>query len=364
MLRIGAILVLAASIPLGMAQAASRPDLVDLSCYRRPNGEPDWAALKLAYNRGELAQGCSRKDPARRELTKKNNSTSATVPQVQAVRAAPTQMNADSTNSKDSTDSTDSTDSSFKLLLRKDFSDIYLFTNVTQDDQAEGAGLSWTRNNVNQDTVWAVDGMLALAYSYLSSSYGSPIIGASIAPYLKVDKEVHSNPTNDDVDILTAGGSGEIGFQNPLGLRGADYFRIRWGATEDHVMGTRTAQTTGEWIPTYLRLRGEIPSTRLNINFRPELKVQYDTQNEGQLPLAFSGQQRALRVGPEATLLLNVLTSGLTLPSWLATLSSFTGKITYHWWTETYSGRSSSWLTASLIYNLDKDGKRCVGGKL
>jgi hypothetical protein len=92
----------------------------------------------------------------------------------------------------------------------------------------------------------------------------------------------------------------------------------------------------------------------LNYNFLPELMIQYQTQSAGQTPLAFSGQDKALRVGPAPTLLWTIYAP--QLPPLIQTLLGFSGKVTYHWWTEAYSGRSSSWLETAMIYNLDPDG--------
>jgi hypothetical protein len=96
---------------------------------------------------------------------------------------------------------------STKFLIRKDFSDIYLFSAITPNDQAEGAEISWTRDSISKDTIWAIDGMAALVFSYLVDDYRSPslLISFSLAPYVKVDKEFHTNPEPSDADIVTAG---------------------------------------------------------------------------------------------------------------------------------------------------------------
>ena len=37
-------------------------------------------------------------------------------------------------------------------------------------------------------------------------------------------------------------------------------------------------------------------------------------------------------------------------------LRRFSGNLTYHWWTELYTGRTGSWFNTSLTYNLDEEG--------
>jgi hypothetical protein len=343
MRRIVAIAALGTLCLATNAATAQRSNVVDLSCYSHRDGKPDWKAIQSAYERGDLQKACFPPKSVARDFAS-STASSAAAPLVKAstktvlIRTPP-----------------DNSISSVKFVLRKDFSDIDLFTAVSANSEADGAELSWTRDRTAKDTIWSADGVAAIAYSYITNNYSS-VVGFAVAPYAKFNEEFHSNPDNSDTNVVTAGGSGEIGIHNILGLRGVDYFRARWARTDDRVANTRADQVTGEWIPTYLRLRGEIPGTRLIVNFRPELMVQYDRQADGLPPSLFSGQQQALRVGPEATLKLNVLTSGLSLPAWLETLASLTGTVTYHWWTETYSHRNSSWLTTALTYNLDKDG--------
>ena len=251
--------------------------------------------------------------------------------------------------------SNDSVKTSFKFLLRKDFSDIYLFSSIIPSDKAEGAEISWTRDQVSHDTIWATDGMAALIYTYFIDDYysSSPLIGFSVAPYLKVDKQFHSKANDSDVDVVTTGGTAEFLVKSLLGFRSPDVFRGRLSGTEDHFANTRTMQATGEWIPVYLSLPGSIGGI-LNYNIMPELITQYQTRSTGQTPLAFSGQDNALRVGPSAILLWGF--HAPQWPDWLQTLLSFRGKLTYHWWTEAYSGRQSSWLETSIFHNLDPEG--------
>jgi hypothetical protein len=65
---------------------------------------------------------------------------------------------------------------------------------------------------------------------------------------------------------------------------------------------------------------------------------------------------QSLRVGPQIRFLARATDFGQTLPDWAQPLLSFRSSVTYHWWTEVYSGKTGSWLDASLGYNLDKSG--------
>lgn len=333
----------ALSVLASVAHAAPSAELVDLSCYRRgPDGEPNWAALKADYQRGTLRSGCAANGGA-------PVARAAAVPPAQAAVPMPTK-----TPVVVQTPAPVPT-TSFQVLLRKDFSDVGLFSRPTPNSKAEGASISWSHDRIANDRIWAIDGLVAVYYSYMTNDYDSPLVGVAIGPYVKADKQFHSNPKVNDTDVVTFGGSGEIGIHNALGLRGVDYFRARWALTDDNVANRRTDQITGEWMPTYLRSNAQIPGTLLRYNFRPSLKVQYDQVGNGKLS-PFSGEQRALRIGPEATLLLGAIDVPTDPESWFALLANVSGKVTYHWWTETYSGRQSSWLTSSLTYNLDRSG--------
>jgi len=243
----------------------------------------------------------------------------------------------------------------FVWFVRKDLADVGLFSKPTPNAEAEGAELSWSRNNITRDTIWQVDGLFAVAYTYLNQDY-SPFIGVTIAPYLKVNRELHSalSAADNNADTITVGGSGEIGFNMPK--RGANYFRAHWSETEDHIANSRVSQVGLEWIPTYLRLHREIPGTYLTYNLNPELRVDYDRRSDGLTPIGFSGLNESLRIGPQAKFLVRATDFGQTLPDWAQPLLSFRGSVTYHWWTEVYSGKTGSWLDASLGYNLDRSG--------
>lgn len=309
------------------------------SCYKSSSrAEPDWAAVSRDYAQNRFRRGCavprSVEAPADAVAlrTMAPRTGAASVKPVVSPPPAPV--------------------SDFIWVVRKDFADVGIFSKPVPNVEADGAEFSWTRNNVTQDSIWQVDGLVALAYNYSSEDYSS-FIGLSVASYVKVNKEIHSaaSASDSNSDVITVGGSGEIGFNNPI--KGADYFRARWSQTQDNVLGKTTSQVTGVWMPTYLQLNRELPGFFLTYNFRPDLKVQFDYQQGGLTPIGFSGLDRSLRVGPEATLRFRVTDFGGVLPDWAKPLSSLSGSITYHWWTEVYSGNRGSWLDSTIKYDIN-----------
>jgi hypothetical protein len=313
------------------------------SCYKTsPESQPDWAAISRDYAAKRFRTGCHPEYAVQPVAARKLSLANA-----QAVPAAAAVVPVSSSPAT----------SDFIWLVRKDFADVGIFAKPDSNKDADGAEIAWSRNNITQDNIWQVDGLFALAYSYRTNDYSSSFIGVSIASYLKVNKELHSAASASDSnnDALTAGGSAEFGFNSPF-FRGADYLRARWSETQDNIAGTRTSQIAGEWIPTYLRINREIPGLFLTYNFRPEARVEYDTRSEGAMPIGFSGLNQSLRVGPQVKLLFRFTDFGGTLPAWAKNLASLSGSVTYHWWSEVYSGNQASWLDSTIKYNLDQDG--------
>jgi hypothetical protein len=242
---------------------------------------------------------------------------------------------------------------SLKFILRKDFADVNLFAAPASNAAASGAEFSYTRDNIKKDTTWAGTGLVAVAYNYFVEDIHSPFIGWTIAPYVSFNREIHSNKVTDNVDTHTLGISGEVGWRNPIFPNKADYVRGRFAAVQDDILNSTNASGTLEWLPTYTWFAGGVPGTSVVYNFTPEGKVQYDSTTTKDKILMFSGRQEALRIGPEATLWLGIYNPSGTLPDYL---TRFTANVTYHWWTELYSGRTDSWLDASLSYRLDEEG--------
>lgn len=242
--------------------------------------------------------------------------------------------------------------SSLKFLLRKDFEDIRLFSDIVSNADAEGAEFSLSRDAIKKDTTWTADAIAALAYTYTVEDIHSTFMGWTIAPYVRVNRELHSKNIDDNVDSTTLGLSGEVGFRNRLfGM--SDHLRGSVAVLRDNVNAVDVTHASAEWIPYYLSRFGTIPGTFINYNFISEVKAEYDSTTATGKTLLFSGRQESLRVGPEATVRFKAMVPDGPLYDYLA---RFTAKVTYHWWTEVYSGRQDSWLDSSLTYNVDEEG--------
>jgi hypothetical protein len=315
-----------------VAAAAAADDI--FVCYKAsPAAEPDWSAVARDYANKRFKRDCSPGRPI-----------AAVAPRLRAMPAPPPALAVKAPARPDSV-------RDLIWFVRKDFADVDLFGRPQPNEKATGAEVSWSRNNTASDTIWQVNGLVGLAYSYLNEEY-SPFIGLSLASYVKIDKEAHSAAASDDIrNAVTVGGSGEIGFINPFG--GADYVRGTWLETHDDILNRVTGQAKFEWMPIYLRVNRQIPGTFITTNFRPDLKVQYDERQSGLLPIGFSGLGRSLRIGPEATVLFRLTDFGASLPAWAEPLAGLSGAVTYHWWREVYSGQSGSWLDSTIKYDIN-----------
>jgi len=225
---------------------------------------------------------------------------------------------------------------SFTVLLRKDFSDITLFTSPTPTKNATGAEFSLTRDLIANNTTWLADATVAAAYSYLNEDIRQQFIGVAVAPYVMIDRQINSTVASQNVDQRTLGVSGEVGFRNLL-LGGSDYLRGSGAEMVDNIKATTVTHGAVEWLPTYTWLAAGVPGTYANYNFTPEVEAQFDSTNQRGKTILFSGQQDSLRLGPQAQLWL-----GFNPPNGSAVefLSRLYGTLTYHWWTEMYSNKT------------------------
>jgi hypothetical protein len=261
------------------------------------------------------------------------------------------------TPSTKATNGGDGYDTSLNFYLRQNFEDISLFSQPKDTSDANGAELSWTRDRVAKDTTWTADGTAAVSYSivpkYLLST---DFRGLAIAAYAGATREVHTKNTSSDVDVKQFGMSGEVGWYSSA-LNGSNYFRGTGSFKEDDIKGSSVANGKVEYLPVWLWdvMHSFIPlgPATLVYNVRPEVLAQYDYVADGNKTILFSGQRDAFRVGPEAVLWMKLSAPSSPIANLLQqTFLTFT----YHWWTEAYSGRTNSWLDASLVHNLDSAG--------
>jgi hypothetical protein len=247
------------------------------------------------------------------------------------------------------------------FLVRDSFSDIWLFDKPTAVSSAKGATVSWSRDNIAHDATWSMHGMAAAAVS-IPGDYAKPgrisILGASLAAYVQVDREIHSNLTKKNADTIVGGGTSEIGIDT---LGGSQYFRLSGAAVTDRIADQTSVTTMFEWLPVYggdycIGSPCSVPGLPIIYRFQPELKVQYDRTTDAGALLAFSGRKQSLRIGPEFTLLFKPFGPQVGF------LSQFHGQVTYHPWIEVYSNTRQSWLDASLTYNIDPKGHLGITG--
>lgn len=248
----------------------------------------------------------------------------------------------------------------FRFFLRKNFEDIGLFSDPTSTNDADGAEFSWQRDRNTGDTTWSADGTVAVAYAVVPADnsflLSSKFRGLAIAPYVSATREVHSKNDSDNVDVKKFGVSGEIGWYDP-NLTGSHYLRGSGAFKQDDVKDTSVAHGRLEYLPVWFwkRAHSYIPfgPVALLYSIRPSLLAQYDWTTEDGKTILFSDQRSALRVGPAVALWARFSTPPGPL-DYLFEQTFFS--LTYHWWTETYSGRSGSWLDAGIVRNLDPDG--------
>jgi hypothetical protein len=244
-----------------------------------------------------------------------------------------------------------------RFYLRKDFEDMNLFSAITptSSEDAVGASISWSYDALSRDTTWSADGIVAVAYSMINQQVANPFKGIAIGTYFGATREIHSKNVSDNVDVKKFGISGEAGWRNPIFTNRSDYVRGSFSAKQDDIAGTEIANAKLEWLPTWLWDNRTIPigAFGLTYNFTPEFIMQYDRVTDPTKPIAFSGGREALRVGPEAVLWVHLEPPAGPLKN---VINSTFFRLVYHWWEETYSRRTGSWLDASIVHNLDTDG--------
>ena len=236
------------------------------------------------------------------------------------------------------------------ILIRKNFTDVFLFDSPTPAAKAAGATLSYERDSITDDDVWSLHGMVAIPLQF-SGTYNTDgpysVIGFNAAPYVLLNTDNHSN--DDSKRTVEFGATGEIGFD--MGSW-SQYFRGRLGVVNDDIADYTNQASSMEWIPVSLDycldFPCSVPGTSLIYRLQPSIILQYDHTTSGDNP--FSDEQNALRIGPAITL--NFQPFGNDIPF----LQDIVGNVSYHFDWELYSERTFDWLDASLTYNLTPSG--------
>src|SRR5262249_35767569 len=152
------------------------------------------------------------------------------------------------------------------------------------DQNATGATFSYGRDNVIRNSVWTAQGVAALMFgqSYpvldLESQRFAERTSYVIGPYIQFDKLSNSNQTQQksNLDNLTFGALGEVGFQNmSIGAASVtNYLRINGGVITDFDGVTKSWRIGGEWQPVSndLGLSAPVPIDLLHATVTPMFK--------------------------------------------------------------------------------------------
>jgi hypothetical protein len=250
----------------------------------------------------------------------------------------------------------------FDFLLRRDFNDVGWFLCPQGPPQSIGGQISATSNLLKGQESLSADAVAAAVYRVTGNH--APFVGVALAPFVQLDgtnqfpSESAAFATN---DTITPGGLIELGTTH---FGGESFFRIRDGEVFAP-QGIASNSFVAEWIPSFPDLYIHYPIHNIaglfNMDFDPELMVQYDELNWGPNKyLLFATNNSALRIGPEAVMWLDVAPS-LKYPAFLNDLfkSTFLG-VTYHASEDTDSGRKYSWVLATLTHNFTPDGAYAI----
>ena len=124
--------------------------------------------------------------------------------------------------------------------------------------------------------------------------------------------------------------------------------------TRDDVADTTAVNVVGEWLPVYdtvcVGYPCSFPGVPIIFRFNPELVANYSGAFDSSEALPFSGKDNSLLIGPQLTLVFQAFGSPIPL------LNNLSGKVTYAWNQEVYSGHDYEYFSASATYNLDPGG--------
>jgi hypothetical protein len=219
---------------------------------------------------------------------------------------------------------------------------------------AQGAELSFTRDVLGKNTIWSAKALGAAVYNIPGPDLpGRPnLFNTTLGAYATINKVFNSNSKNASKNSDSFGGGGMAEFDVDNFLGGTHYFRFRAGGTSDRLSNVNLGSGVAEWFPIYPQLYFYRPfqiTPQLGLDFRPEVLVQFDGTNDEKNKLAFNNRSQALRIGPQATL---IVFSFVEDPFW----SRLSGQVTYHPYYEAVSRHTNAWLKTSITYNLTDDG--------
>ncbi|MFI5014083.1 MAG: hypothetical protein ACHQAY_17235 [Hyphomicrobiales bacterium] len=198
-------------------------------------------------------------------------------------------------------------DSVFAVFLRHSFADVNLFTDPHDVASAQGAQISYTADRVSHNTNWATQGVGAVMYRFIPPyvpTNEAKFIGVAVGPYISVDRSLNSSVKlkTKNKDLVTLGGSGEVGYE--LGIGNDQYFQFRVASTTDQIKDDTNVSLTAAWLPVMdapikLHFPNFVPGTNIWYRLDPSVVVQVDSTTDKKSLLTFSRKEHSLRIGPQ-----------------------------------------------------------------
>jgi hypothetical protein len=263
--------------------------------------------------------------------------------------------------------------SSTYFFLRKDFTDLHLFSRPSPVAEADGATFSYLDNRESHNSTWTAQGITGVVWRSLSNGpaglAADGLIGMSFGPYLEFDVSRNSSSAqkSKDRESYTIGAAAEAAVRTGAAVH---YLRFSGAEAIDNVEDTQSPTAMFEWIPAYQfgpsRAIGLIstfggpgdPLIHLPFpiayRFTPEFKARYDS-----LPIADGSavMRDELRYGGQAALFLGFI-EGTATPF----LERFSSNTKYSWLYSQTSQRAFEWFQTALGFRVDEKGYVALTG--
>lgn len=250
-------------------------------------------------------------------------------------------------------------------LIRRSFVDVFLFSCPTATADARGAEFAYTRNEISNNSTWAVNGMAALSYQHFGD-YGG-VLGYALTPFVQIERQTNSRFAlrSRNTDLLTGGFSGEIGFDAGVW---SHYSRVTGSFGADNVNRIDYRSVAYEWLPVACTISGAAINIACPTSFaglfiyrvHPSALIQYDAIEGQDAILGFSNRRDALRVGGRVLLSVRTIPRVAEMMGWgpafAGFLNSFVLNASYHGAEEVYTGKFFQFFDAALTYNIDPAG--------
>ncbi|HLX13615.1 MAG TPA: hypothetical protein VKS24_00210 [Bradyrhizobium sp.] len=155
------------------------------------------------------------------------------------------------------------------FLLRDSFQDISVFGNPKPASSASGATFGWTRDDIGSNTSWSAKGVAAYPVVWQNptnpeprSSFDPYVVGFALSPSVNFQRVTDSNPkfAKNNIDILTYGGTGEVGIGHMFDETTTHYFRTRTSAVGTFEGDIHSWSETLEYQPITEPVDPRIPS--------------------------------------------------------------------------------------------------------